>query len=209
MLDRSHWLGQPIGRVAHEPTGNVATFIINHKLDAAIGSQPYCLCKEMIYRIVLIILLVMTVGCREGEKELLPKQPSFLDLVEANGEVLFVDSSPGGVMPLGEDTVYCKFLFKKENEVSFESGAYNFCNYYGKFRVVDESVIIELNSDIHGDVFFVRGEPIPIIFPVLKIVSSSDGIRLIRKDGERHLKEHWNVYEETDIFPLIQAPIPN
>jgi hypothetical protein len=163
----------------------------------------------MTYRIALFILLAMIIGCREGKEEELPDPPSFLDLLETSGEVLFVDSNPDGVMIIGEDSVYCKFLFKKGYDVSFQSGAYNFCEFYGKFRVVDDTVIIELTSEMGGAVFSTRGESKPIVFPVLEVVSSSEGIRLIRKDGERHFKEHWNVYEGVDIFPLVQAPISN
>ena len=163
-------------------------------------------CKEITNRIAFFILLSMIIGCRDGDKAQVPKAPSLLGLVETSGEVLFVDSSPGGVMNVGGYTVYCTLLFKKDYEVLFKSGAYNFCGFRGKFRIDDNIIKIELDSNT--DVFLAKGESRPIIFPSLELINSSEGVKLIRKDGERHLKEHWNVYDGVDIFPLIIAPIP-
>jgi hypothetical protein len=162
----------------------------------------------MTSRVALFVLLASMIGCTEGDKGQLPKAFSLLDLVDTNGEVLFVDSSPGGVILMGEDEVYCKLLFKKNYEVSFESGAYNFLKYHGKFRIVENEINIELNSS-DSNVFLTKGESRPIIFPSLNLINSSEGFHLIRKDGKRHLKEHLNVYEGVDIFPLILAPMVN
>lgn len=159
-------------------------------------------------RFAIFILIAILFGCgdRDGYKAPVPKAPSLPGLLEATGEVLFVDSSPGGVMIMGWDSVYCKLLFKKDNKVSFESGAYNFCNFGGKFRLEGKTINIELNSI--SDVFLTKGESKPIIFPPLELVNSPEGVKLVRKDGERHLKEHWNVYDGIDIFPLVLSPIP-
>ncbi len=160
----------------------------------------------MTNRIALFVLLSVIIGCRDADRAQVPKLPSLLDLVESRGEVLFVDSNQGGVMMLGEDVVYCILRFKKDYEVSFESGAYNLCKFHGKFRIEENTITIELDS--HSDVFLNKGEATPIIFPSLELMNSSEGLKLIRKDGERHLKEHWNVYEGVDIFPLVVAPTP-
>jgi hypothetical protein len=170
------------------------------------GYQQILFCNKMTNRIALFVLLAVIIGCGDADRAQVPNLPSLLDLVESRGEVLFVDSSPGGVTMLGEDVVYCILRFKKNHEVSFESSAYNFCNFHGKFRIEENTVTIELDS--HSDVFLNKGEARPIIFPSLELMNSSEGLRLIRKDGERHLKEHWNVYKGVDIFPLVVGPTP-
>ena len=163
-------------------------------------------CKEMTNLIPLFFLLAILMGCRESGKAQEPKAPSLLGLLETSGEVLFVDSSPGGVMIMGEDVVYCKLRLKKGHEVSFESGAYNFCNFHGNYQITENTINIELDSQ--SGVFLTKGESRPINFPSLELINSPEGIKLIRKDGERHLKEHWNVYDGIDIFPLILVPLP-
>lgn len=148
-------------------------------------------------------------GCREADNGESPQKPDLLKFLEGKDEVTFIDSSPGGVMSIeeGKFAVYCELRFQKNHRVYFRSGAYSFCRFEGSFQVVDGDIIISF--DRSDGVFTsdgidpIKGESKPIKFPPLNLIHTPDGIQLIRKDRERHLKEHWNVYDGVKIFPLV------
>jgi hypothetical protein len=169
----------------------------------------------MFIRILIPILASISLGCTPENDEpdaqvsdvTQPKDRSLVELVDQLDNILFVDSHPGGIMGIkGEEDIlaFCKLHFKKGSQVSFESGAYNFCDYHGRFQVDGDEISIAFNSGSH--VFDTKGEASPIYFPTLIVIQSPHGIKLFRKDGETHLREHWNVYEGIDIFPLILTP---
>jgi hypothetical protein len=169
----------------------------------------------MFIRILILTLASISLGCTpendEPESQVSDvtqlKESSLVELVDQLDNILFVDSHPGGIMGIkGEEDIlaFCKLNFKKGGQVSFESGAYNFCEYHGSFQVDGDEISIAFDSGSH--VFDIKGEASPIYFPKLIVNQSPQGIELFRKDGETHLREHWNVYEGTDIFPLILTP---
>lgn len=148
----------------------------------------------------------MLIGCTWGNDDDKPDQQSLMELFEGKDELMFIDSSPDGVKIFGgdESLVYCELLIEKNGKVRFNSYAYNFCNFGGTFRIENGDINIFLES-VSG-VFWTKGEPTSIKFPTLNLIRARNGVQLVRKDGERHLKEHWNVYEGVEIFPLILAP---
>lgn len=157
--------------------------------------------------VISLIFLCLLTSCGERDDKMETNTPNLLDLIESSGEVFFIDYKNNGIMKVGEHYSYCKLIFKGSRKVYFESWAYNNCRFHGEFQMTDNTINISLDG-FYG-VFQTNGEPTPIIFPALELVDSPDGLKLMRKDGETHLKEHWNVYEGIHIFPMILIPTPN
>ena len=148
-------------------------------------------------KVVIIMLsfsLFLSCTSIRKESDTLDCGKTINELITKDGIITFYDSLKDGIGPRNSNII---LVFRPEGKVSLYSYAYNIHDYDGYFKVIDNQILIYPQS-IH---FY--GSKDKYSFPLLILEKAQNGLKLIRVDSRKDLKEHWNVYEfNKEIFPL-------
>ena len=159
---------------------------------------------------ILLTLLICSQGCKDHEESSVSPGGGSIgdikagDLIEKEGDLTFAGSS--------QSVGTCTFRFQKNGRVTLDSFAYNICKFPGTFREENGVIFISFNkASSYGGLAFLDGrtDPDVVYLPPLRLKKTSEGIVLIRNDGRKDFREHWNIYPEDieNIFPFRMLTI--